>query len=92
MVTIDKKLFAGRQIRRKLNRSQKREKKEQYCDIQGESMDEKATNHPLDITSTEDLRASQETDPSLQSIRKAAYGHTSTAGVRFFTRKGLLYR
>ena len=50
-------------------------------------MDEKATNHPLDITSIEDLRALQETDPSLQSIRKAAYGHTSTAGVRFFTRK-----
>ena len=66
-------------------------RREQYRDTQRESVDGKDSNHPLDI-SAEDLKVLQETDSSLESIRKAADGHASTAGVGFFRREGLLYR
>ena len=91
MVRIDEELFAGGRTRRKLTRSQKRVNKEQYRDTQRESVDGEDSNHPLDI-SAEDLKVLQETDSSLESIRKAADGHASTAGVGFFRREGLLYR
>ena len=95
MVRIDEELFSGGQTRRKLTRSQKRANKkqysEQYRDGQRKPVHGGDSNHPLDI-SAEDLKVLQETDPSLESIRKAADGHASTAGVGFLRKEGLLYR
>ena len=49
------------------------------------------TPHALDI-SAEELKVLQSTDPTLDTVRKAASGHPSTAGVGFFERDGLVYR
>ena len=47
--------------------------------------------HPLDIPKAE-LQRLQDTGETLKSVREAADGHPSSAGVGFFRRDGLVYR
>jgi len=74
-----------------LTRVQKRQNKRLYraTSLQSDSLPPPG---PLDI-SAEELRALQNTDPTLQKVRSVADGEASTAeGEGFFRRNGLLYR
>ena len=55
------------------------------------NQDQEPSRHALDI-SAEELKALQESDVTLEAVRKAADGSPSTAGVGFFRRGGLLYK
>ena len=86
---LDEELFEGGQERKKLTRNQKRENRKQYTPKNSE--DQPPTRHTLDITA-EELKTLQESDTTLEAIRKAAGGSPSTAGVGFFRRDDLVYR
>jgi len=86
---LDEELFGGGLERKRLTRSQKRENRKQYRPREND--EQGPTRHTLDITS-EELKTLQESDTTLEAIRKAADGSPFTAGVGFFKRDGLVYR
>ena len=83
---LDEELFEGGQERKKLTRNQKRENRKQYTPKKSE--DQPPTRHTLNITA-EELKTLQESDTTVEAIRKAADGSPSTASVG---RDGLVYR
>ena len=92
MDQFDEELFQPGREKTKLSRREKRQNRLKYNPKemplgQGST----TTPHALDI-SAEELKVLQSTDPTLDTVRKAASGHPSTAGVGFFERDGLVYR
>ena len=82
---LDSDLCTTTNSKPKLTRSQKRENRLKYARAE----DTEESKHILDITSQQ-FRALQEADSTLEGIRRAAVGHHSTAGVGFFERDGLI--
>ena len=76
-------LFHGGIEKKKLSRSQNRANRRVYTNTQN--------LHPLDLT-TQELQQLQEEDETLATVRKAAEGEISSAGIGFHKKDGLIYR
>ena len=77
----------GGRERGHLTRKQKREDKKRHAT--NETEEEEPLKHALDM-SAEELQTLQETDTSLEAVRRASQGHPSSAGVGFFQKAGLI--
>ena len=74
--------------RPRLTRSQKRDSRHRYAERNRTSP---PTPFALDMSAA-DFMARQEQDESLDTLKRAAQGEATSAGVGFFERDGLLYR
>ena len=81
-------LFETSRDRQRWSRREKRQMRQRYA---MEQRDKEQQQHPLNI-GVDQLRRLQESDPSLEPVRRAADGEPSTAGVGFFRQEGVLYR
>ena len=86
-------MFQMERNRTRLTRSEKREGRKRYQEVPEVENEQTPTVacHDLDIT-PDQLKALQDTDPTLKAPRKAANKNPSTAGVGFFRKDGLIYR
>ena len=92
MDQFDEELFQSGREKTKLSRSEKRQNRLKHNPKETPlGLGNTTTPHALDITA-EELKVLQSTDSTLDAVRKAASGHPSSAGVRFFERDGLVYR
>lgn len=87
---FDDSLFEGGRERIKQTRSEKRRYRQKH-QKGGESSSLEKDRHTLDI-SAQELISLQGTDPTLVEVRKAAKSYSSSAGVGFFEKNGLIYR
>ena len=96
MFEFDDKLFGTGRQKPRLTRSEKRAIKQEYRQDLGleeekESEDTTVNRHAVDI-GLEELKTLQETDSTLDAIRRAIHHPSSKAGTGFFKRDGLMYR
>ena len=87
---FDDSLFEGGRERIKQIRSEKRQYRQKH-QKGGESSSLEKDRHTLEI-SAQELISLQGTDPTLAEVRKAAKSYSSSAGVGFFEKNGLIYR
>ena len=87
---FDDSLFEGGRERIKQTRSEKRRYRQKH-QKGGESSSLEKDRHTLDMSAPE-LISLQGTDPTLAEVRKAVKSYSSSAGVRFFEKNGLIYR
>ncbi len=80
-------IFSPGRERAKFSRRQKREDRYQHAVEAGAG----SSRHSLELP-TEEMRTLQKQDGTLQEVQKAADGQSSSAGIGFFRRNGLLYR
>ena len=88
---LDDEVYGGGRERPKLSRRQKRADRLKYGQRGQVGEGDEQTRHSLDITK-EELRTLQETDTTLEAVRRAASGEACSAGEGFFRRDGLVYR
>ena len=88
---LDAGVYVGGRERPKLSRRQKRVDRLRHGQRGESGHEEEQASHPLDI-SMEELRTLQETDTTLEAVRRAAGGEACSARVGFFRRDGLVYR
>ena len=85
---LNDEIFAQSRENKKFTRREKRENPLLYNQ---EQVTSEPPRHIFDTT-MDQFRSLQESDPTLETIREAAKGHPSTAGVGFFEKEGLIYR
>ena len=86
--SLDDELFEGGKEKRKKTRSEKRE--ENFRREEQKMLDNQE-NAGLNI-SAEEMKHLQESDPTLEEVRKTVETKESTVGVGLFKKNGLLYR
>lgn len=87
---FDEQLFQLGCEKTKLSRKDKQENQLKYNPKEASmKLGKSPSPHALDI-SAEELKVLQCADPTLDTVRKAANGHPSVAGVGFFKRYGLV--
>ena len=87
---LDDTIFHGGRGKVRLSRRQKREDRGKYR--ASVCPDTSGSSHMLQSVSAEDLKDWQEADPSIRTARDGAERETSSNGVSFVKREGLLHR